>query len=109
GSGTVLVAGGGSLIDLNPADYGGKIQVHTGAVVAFADSVDFNVERVGALNAQLVMTAAFGGTGINLVTLSGDGAVILQSTLHRQFEHEERNDHRAESSGIGGLLGSISE
>ena len=107
GSGTVLVAGGGSLIDLNPADYGGKIQVHTGAVVAFADSVSFNVERVGALNAQLLMTAAFGGTGINLVTLSGDGPVILQSTLHREFEREERSDQRADSGGIDGILGRI--
>src|ERR1019366_5430120 len=107
GSGTVLVAGGGSLIDLNPADYGGKIQVHAGAVVAFADSVIFNVERVGALNAQLVMSATFGGTGLNLVTLSGDGPVILQSTLHRQFEHEERNDQRADRGGIDGLLGGI--
>jgi uncharacterized protein (AIM24 family) len=107
GSGTVLVAGGGSLIDLNPADYGGKVQVHGGAVVAFADSVGFNVERVGALNAQLVMTAAFGGTGINLITLSGDGPVILQSTLHHQFEEEERGDHVAESAGLGGLLGRI--
>jgi len=107
GNGTVLVAGGGSLIDLNPADYGGKIQVHAGAVVAFADSVNFNVERVGALNAQLLMTAAFGGTGINLVTLSGDGPVILQSTLHHQFENEEHNDQRAGKSGIDGLIGGI--
>jgi uncharacterized protein (AIM24 family) len=107
GSRTVLVAGGGSLIDLNPADYGAKIQGHAGTVVAFADSANFNVERVGALNAQLVMTAAFGGTGINQVTLSGDGPVILQSTLHHQFENEERNDHRAESGGIDGLLGRI--
>jgi uncharacterized protein (AIM24 family) len=107
GNGTVLVGGGGSLIDLNPADYGGKIQVHTGAVVAFADSVNFNVERVGALNAKLLMTAAFGGTGINLVTLSGDGPVILQSTLHHQFEHEERDDQRSQSGGIDGILGRI--
>jgi uncharacterized protein (AIM24 family) len=94
GEGTVIVAGGGSLIEMNPADYGGKIQVHAGAVVAFSDSVNFNVERIGALNAQTIMTAAFGGTGINLVTLSGDGLVVLQSTLHREFEHEERNDTR---------------
>jgi uncharacterized protein (AIM24 family) len=94
GDGTVIVAGGGSLMDMNPADYGGKIQVHAGAVVAFADSVNFSVERIGALNAQTIMTAAFGGTGINLITLSGDGPVILQSTLHRQFENEDRNDQR---------------
>jgi uncharacterized protein (AIM24 family) len=48
------------------------------------------------------MTAAFGGTGINLITLSGDGPVVLQSTLHRQFEHEDRNDQRNDN-----LLGRI--
>ena len=89
-------------MDMNPADYGGKIQVHAGAVVAFADSVNFSVERIGALNAQTIMTAAFGGTGINLITLSGDGPVVLQSTLHRQFEHEDRNDQRNDN-----LLGRI--
>ena len=106
GAGTVVIAGGGSLIDLNPADYGGKLQVHAGAVVAFADSVEFNVERIGALNAQTIMTAAFGGTGFNLVTLSGDGPVVLQSTLHRQLENEERDD--ANGGGrLDGILGRI--
>jgi len=77
GEGTLIVGGGGSLVELNPAAYGGKIQVHGGAVVAFADSVAFGVERIGALNAQTVMSAVFGGQGINLVTLTGDGPVLL--------------------------------
>ena len=37
GTGTVVLGGGGSLLELNPSDYGGKLQVHGGAVVAFAD------------------------------------------------------------------------
>src|SRR5947209_18325543 len=51
GSGTVLVAGAGNFIEMNPVKYGGKIQVDTGCVVAFEDSVTYGVERVGALNA----------------------------------------------------------
>lgn len=79
GSGTVFIAGAGNFIELNPAKYGGKIQVDTGCVVAFQDTIRYGVERVGALNTQTAMTALFGGEGLNLATLEGDGAVILQS------------------------------
>jgi uncharacterized protein (AIM24 family) len=79
GTGTLFVAGAGNFIELNPAKYGGKIQVDTGCVVAFEDTVKYGVERVGALNTQTAMTAIFGGEGLNLATLEGDGQVILQS------------------------------
>jgi len=79
GSGTLFIAGAGNFIELNPAKYGGKIQVDTGCVVAFQDTIRYGVERVGALNAQTAMTAMFGGEGLNLATLEGDGTVILQS------------------------------
>jgi uncharacterized protein (AIM24 family) len=107
GSGTVILAGGGSLLELNPSDYGGKIQVHGGAIVAYSDSVNFNVERVGSLNAQTMMTAAFGGSGLNLATLSGDGQVILQSMLHKEFEEEDKQDASASSSSRRDLLGRL--
>jgi uncharacterized protein (TIGR00266 family) len=79
GTGSVLIAGAGNFIELNPAKYGGKIQVDTGCVVAFQDTIQYGVERVGALNAQTAMTGMFGGEGLNLATLEGDGQVILQS------------------------------
>jgi uncharacterized protein (AIM24 family) len=107
GTGTLILGGGGSLVELNPKDYGGKIQVHGGAVVAFADSVTFNVERVGAVNAQTIMTAAFGGSGLNLITLAGDGPVILQSTLHREFENDEKGDMGSSNPSREGILGRL--
>jgi uncharacterized protein (AIM24 family) len=79
GTGTLLIAGAGNFIELNPAKYGGKIQVDTGCVVAFEDSITYGVERVGALDAKTLMTAMFGGEGLSLATLEGDGQVILQS------------------------------
>ena len=51
------------------------------------------------------MTAVFGGQGLNLITLSGDGPVILQSTLHREFESDERNDDSVANPLKDGLLG----
>jgi len=105
GSGTLLVSGGGTLIDLDPANYGGKIQVHAGALVAFAETIEYGVDYVGALNMQTVMTAAFGGQGLSLITLSGSAPVILQSTLHYNLETEERNeDERRGMRQGGGLL-----
>jgi uncharacterized protein (AIM24 family) len=107
GTGTLIVGGGGTVVELNPASYGGKIQVHGGAVVAFADSVGFGVERIGALNAQTAMSAVFGGQGLNLVSLTGDGPVLVQSTLHREYEAEERGEASVANPLRDGLLGRL--
>jgi uncharacterized protein (AIM24 family) len=82
GVGTLFIAGAGNFIDLNPAKYGGKIQVDTGCVVGFEDSVKYAIERVGGLSAQTAMTAVFGGEGLSLATLEGDGQVIIQSMTY---------------------------
>ncbi|MCL4445763.1 MAG: AIM24 family protein [Actinobacteria bacterium] len=79
GSGTLFIAAAGNFIELNPAKYGGKIQVHAGCLVAFEDTLTYGVERIGGLSAQTAMTAMFGAEGINLATLEGDGTVLLQS------------------------------
>lgn len=102
GCGTLVVAGGGSLIEVDPANYGGKIQCHGGAVAAFADTVTFGVEWVGALNTQTVMNAAFGGQGLHLVTLTGAGTVLLQSTTFRQLEYQEDQDQAEARGNYGG-------
>ena len=107
GEGTLILGGGGTLVELNPASYGGKLQVHGGAVVAFSDAVSFGIERVGALGAQTAMSAVFGGQGLNLVTLTGDGPVLLQSTLHRALEAEEHSDSRGGGPLRDGLLGRL--
>lgn len=82
GVGTVLIAGAGNFITLDLSKYGGKIQVDTGCVVAFQDTITYGVERIGALNAQTLMSAAFGGEGLSLATLEGNGQVILQSMTY---------------------------
>lgn len=107
-SGTLVVAGGGTLVEIDPAAYGGKVQVHAGAVAALQDTVSFDVERVGALNAQTAMTAIFGGQGLYLVTLSGAGTVLLQSTLHGTMLAEQERDEGERHRGLAGdLLGQL--
>jgi uncharacterized protein (AIM24 family) len=112
GTGTVLVAGAGNFIELNPAKYGGKIQVDTGCVVAFQDTIQYGVERVGALNAQTAMTAMFGGEGLNLATLEGDGQVILQSVTIEGLAKALRKNMGIgddKKGPLGGLLSGSSE
>lgn len=103
GVGTLVIAGAGNFIELNPARYGGTIQVDTGCVVAFQDSIRYGVERVGALNAQTLMTAAFGGEGLSLATLQGDGRVILQSLTYDGMANALwRHRHGDDRTGITG-------
>ena len=109
GSGTLMIAAAGNFIELNPSKYGGKIQVHAGCLVAFQDTVRYSVEYIGGLNTKTLMTAAFGGDGINLATLEGDGSVILQSVnLHGLAETMEKligdpGEDRGRA-GVGGLF-----
>lgn len=42
GTGSLFIAGAGNFIDLNPATYGGKIQVDNGYLVAFEDGITYN-------------------------------------------------------------------
>ncbi len=108
GNGTLLVAAAGNFIELNPAKYGGKIQAHAGCVVAFEDSLTFGVERVAGTPGQLVMTGVFGGEGINLVTLEGDGTVFLQSVTIEALAHSLQDFMEApgeeRKGGLGGML-----
>jgi uncharacterized protein (AIM24 family) len=105
GRGTVFIAGAGNFIDLNPADFGGKIQVDTGCVVAFEEGIRYGVERVGRLNAQGLMNAVFGGEGLKLATLEGNGRVILQSlTLEALAGALDKARGRDMTGPTGGLF-----
>jgi uncharacterized protein (AIM24 family) len=99
GTGTLVLAGGGSIVEVNPNDFGGKVQVHAGSLVAF----QYGVEMIGAFNAQTLMTVAFGGQGFSVITLSGDGPVLLQATLHRATDQDDKRENAEQRSG-GSLL-----
>jgi uncharacterized protein (AIM24 family) len=110
GTGSVFIAGAGNFIELNPSQYGGKIQVDTGCVVAFDDRVTYGVERIGKFDAKGLKTAFLGGEGMSLATLEGDGQVILQSVsmvaLARTLMHAGGQASTEGTAGsIRGLLG----
>ncbi len=53
---------------------GETLRVDTGCVVGFSPGIDYNIERAGNLKSMF-----FGGEGIFLATLRGEGTVFLQS------------------------------
>ena len=76
GSGTVLIHGRGDF-QRQELREGEELLVSTGNHAAFADTVDYNVRRVGALRKSL-----FGKEGFFVTLLVGPGIVLLQ-TLKR--------------------------
>jgi uncharacterized protein (TIGR00266 family) len=73
GDGMVFVHAGGTLAtkDLRAGE---KLRVDTGCVVAYQQSVDFDIQYVGKLKSAL-----FSGEGLFFATLTGPGQVWLQS------------------------------
>jgi uncharacterized protein (AIM24 family) len=113
GTGSLIIAGAGNFVDINPADYGGRLKVDTGCVVAWDDRISYGIERVGALNRAGVMNAMFGGEGMTLATLSGNGRVILQSMtidgLAKALQKNAGAGDRKTGAGMGGLFSGSTE
>ncbi len=108
GEGSLFVAGAGNFIDINPSQYGGKIQVDTGCVVAFDDRITYGVVRIGKFNAQGAKTAFFGGESFSLATLEENGQVILQSVSMVAFARSIMNaGTQASTEGTAGSIRGI--
>ncbi len=100
GEGLVFIHAGGDFIhfDLAPGE---QIEVDTGCIVGFQESVSYNVQFVGGIK-----TAIFGGEGLFLATLRGPGRVILQTMTLSKLRRElgimaSRNG--GERSGLGAI------
>lgn len=72
GDGMVFIHAGGHIVEKRLD--GGKLLVDTGCLVAFENTIDYDIERAGNLKSML-----FGGEGLFLATLQGTGRVWLQS------------------------------
>jgi uncharacterized protein (TIGR00266 family) len=73
GDGRAFVHAGGTVIEKDLAA-GETLRVDTGCIVAFAESVEYDIKFVGGFT-----NALFGGEGLFLATLTGPGKVYLQS------------------------------
>jgi uncharacterized protein (TIGR00266 family) len=78
GDGLCFVHAGGTVIEKQL--HNERLRIDTGCVVAFEESLDFNIETSGGLKSML-----FGGEGIFLANMSGSGKVWLQSMPIRKL------------------------
>lgn len=101
GPGTVFIHGGGDFVefDLGPGEV---MQVDTGCIVAFDESVDYDIQMAGGIK-----TAFFGGEGLFLATLRGPGRIIVQSMTLSKLRRElaPYRQGGGEHHGLGALGG----
>jgi uncharacterized protein (TIGR00266 family) len=72
GDGMVFIHAGGTIVEKKLDN--GKLIVDTGCIVAFENTIDYDIQQSGNLRSML-----FGGEGLFLATLQGTGRVWLQS------------------------------
>lgn len=109
GDGLTFVHAGGTVIEKDLAA-GQSLRVDTGCLVAFAPSVDYDIQFVGGFN-----NALFGGEGLFLARLRGPGKVYLQSLPFSRLADRiiaaasfKRVGESKGAAGLGGdLLGGI--
>lgn len=82
GPGAVFIHAGGDFVEFNLPP-GESVQVETGHIVAFDESVSYDIQFVGGIK-----TALFGGEGLFLATLTGPGKVIVQSMTLSKLRRE---------------------
>jgi uncharacterized protein (TIGR00266 family) len=108
GDGMAFVHAGGTVIrkDLAP---GQTMKVDTGCIVAFEETVDYDIKFVGGFT-----NALFGGEGLFLATVKGPGTVYLQSLPFSRLadrigsaasRHRTDEVKRGGDSIIGNILG----
>lgn len=103
GPGMVFIHGGGDFVEftLSPGEV---LQVDTGCVVGFDESVDYDVQLAGGIKSAL-----FGGEGLFLTTLRGPGRVLVQSMTLEKLRRElapgrAGGDERGPLESLGGFL-----
>ncbi len=102
GPGLAFIHGGGDFVEFNLAA-GETIQVDTGCIVAFEESVNYDIQFVGGIK-----TAIFGGEGLFLATLTGPGRAIIQSMTLEKMRRELGGLTSASGGDATSPLGAIS-
>lgn len=103
GPGTAFIHAGGDFIEFQLAP-GEVLQVDTGCLVAFDESVDYDIQFAGGIK-----TAIFGGEGLFLATLRGPGRVLIQSLTLEKLRRElapgqAGGDERSPLESLGGFF-----
>jgi uncharacterized protein (TIGR00266 family) len=101
GDGLAFVHAGGTVIEKQL--HGETLRVDTGCIVAFEEGINYDIETTGSLKSMV-----FGGEGLFLATLNGNGRVWLQSMpirkLIQALSPYGGNAHKENQSILGNFL-----
>lgn len=105
GDGLAFVHAGGTVVK-RELKAGESLRVDTGCLVAFEESVDYDIQFIGG-----VRNALFGGEGLFLVAVTGPGTVYLQSLpfsrLADRVLQAARVEDKGEKKGVAGMGGDL--
>ena len=104
GQGLAFVHAGGTILK-REMKAGEKLRVDTGCLVAFAPTVDYDIQMIGGFK-----NALFGGEGLFVATLTGPGIVYLQSLPFSRLADRivaASRVGRGEQRGVAGIGGSL--
>ena len=102
GDGRAFIHAGGTVIERQLNNE--VLRVDTGCVVAFEETIDFDIQQAGGLRSMV-----FGGEGIFLATLRGTGKIWLQSMPIRKLIAQLSSFGPNRRKEGGGLLNNIFE
>jgi uncharacterized protein (TIGR00266 family) len=105
GDGLSFVHAGGHIVERTLV-HGEMLKVDTGCIVAFSQTIDYDIQFVGGIKNTL-----FGGEGVFFATLSGPGKVWIQSlpvsrlaSRIMQYGTFNRKEEGSILGGLGNLL-----
>ena len=109
GDGMAFVHAGGTIVEKDLIA-GETLRVDTGCLVAFNDTIDYDIKFIGGFT-----NALFGGEGLFLATLTGPGKVYLQSLPFSRLADRvlasakfQQTGEKKGAAGIGGdILGNL--
>lgn len=103
GDGMVFIHAGGTVVE-RELKSGESLHVDTGCLVAFTETVNFDIQQVGGIKSSL-----FGGEGLFFAHLQGPGKIWLQSLPFSRLAGRmlasapQNGGSRGEGSILGGL------
>ena len=103
GDGKVFMHVGGTVVKRELK--GEKLKIDTGCIAAFTAGIDYSIERAGNLKSML-----FGGEGLFLATLQGQGTVWIQSLPFSRLADriiENAPKQGGKNTGEGSVLGQL--
>lgn len=105
GDGLAFIHAGGTIIK-KELKAGETLRVDTGCLVAFAPTVDYDIQFIGGFRNSL-----FGGEGLFTANLTGPGLVYLQSLpfsrLADRIVTASRRGNKDERKGVAGMGGDL--